>query len=240
MRRRLRQLNSDESGFTLPELLTAIVIGMVVLMAAFMLLDRTVASTARVSDRQEAVQRGRLTMELITRQLRSQVCLADDTPILAGDDNSVTFYANLSSNPNSAQKRALRYVASEKRIYEDVYNGTGTYPALTFPASPTTSKELLRPVAQADEKVGSTMTPRPIFRYYRYVPATTTGALQQLTSPLTATTAAQVVMINVAFAALPIRKVERTTDVKDATTFASDVYVRLADPTKPTEGPACL
>jgi len=71
MRRRLRQLSSDESGFTLPELLTAIVIGMVVLMAAFMLLDRTVASTARVSDRQEAVQRGRLTMELITRQLRS-------------------------------------------------------------------------------------------------------------------------------------------------------------------------
>ena len=240
MRRRLRQLNSDESGFTLPELLTAIVIGMVVLMAAFMLLDRTVASTARVSDRQEAVQRGRLTMELMTRQLRSQVCLADDTPILAGDDNSVTFYANLSSNPNSAQKRALRYVASEKRIYEDVYTGTGTYPALTFPASPTTSKELLRPVAQADEKVGSTMVTRPIFRYYRYVPATTTGALQQLTSPLTATTAAQVVMINVAFAALPIRKVERTTDVKDATTFASDVYVRLADPTKPTEGPACL
>lgn len=240
MRRRLRQLNSDESGFTLTELLTAMVIGLVVLMAAFMLLDRTVASTARVSDRQEAVQRGRLTMELMTRQLRSQVCLADDTPILAGDDNSVTFYANLSSNPNSAQKRALRYVASEKRIYEDVYTGTGTYPALTFPASPTTSKELLRPVAQADEKVGSTMVTRPIFRYYRYAPATTTGALQQLTSPLTATTAAQVVMINVAFATLPIRKVERTTDVKDATTFASDVYVRLADPTKPTEGPACL
>jgi hypothetical protein len=179
-------------------------------------------------------------MELITRQLRSQVCLAADTPILAGDDNSVTFYANLSSNQNSAQKRALRYVASEKRLYEDVYNGTGTYPALTFPASPTTSKELLRPVAQADEKVGSTMVPRPIFRYYRYAPATTTGALQQLTTPLTATTTAQVVMINVAFATLPIRKVERTTDVKDATTFASDVYVRLADPTKPTEGPACL
>ena len=50
----------------------------------------------------------------MTRQLRSQVCLADDTPILAGDDNSVTFYANLSSNPNSAQKRALRYVASRE------------------------------------------------------------------------------------------------------------------------------
>ncbi len=185
MRRRLRQLNSDESGFTLPELLTAIVIGMVVLMAAFMLLDRTVSSSARIAERQEAVQRGRLAMELVTRQLRSQVCLADDTPILAGDDNSVTFYANLSSNPNSAQKRALRYVAAEKRIYEDVYTGTGTYPTLTFPTSPTTSKELLRPVVQANEKVGSTLVPRPIFRYYRYEPGTTTGELQQVTAPLT-------------------------------------------------------
>ena len=47
-------------------------------------------------------------------------------------------------------------------------------------------------------------------------------------------------MINVAFAALPIRKVERTTDVKDATTFASDVYVRLADPTEANGGTGVL
>jgi len=49
-----------------------------------------------------------------------------------------------------------------------------------------------------------------------------------------------VVMINVAFATLPRRLVERTTDVIDATTFDANVYVRLADPMKPTEGPQCL
>ena len=84
-------------------------------------------------------------------------------PIVAGDDNSVTFYANLSSNPNSAQKRAIRYVAAEKRFYQDIYNGTGTFPNLTFPASPSTSVELLRPVTQANEKVGTTYVVRPIF-----------------------------------------------------------------------------
>jgi prepilin-type N-terminal cleavage/methylation domain-containing protein len=240
MKARLRQLRSDQSGFTLPELITAMGIGLIVLLAAFMLLDRAVSGSTRLADRQEAVQRGRLTMELITRQLRSQVCLAETQPILAGDDNSVTFYANLSSNPNTAQKRRLRYVAAEKRIYEDIYNGSGTFPSLTFPASPSQSGELLKPVTQTTEKVGSTFVTRPIFRYYKYVSNTTTGALQLLSTPLSAADAPDVVMINVAFATLPRRLVERTTDIIDATTFNADVYVRLADPMKPTEGPQCL
>jgi prepilin-type N-terminal cleavage/methylation domain-containing protein len=240
MKARLRQLHSDQSGFTLPELITAMGIGLVVLLAAFMLLDRAVSGSTRLADRQEAVQRGRLTMELITRQLRSQVCLGEAQPIRAGDDNSVTFYANLSSNPNTAQKRTLRYVAAEKRLYEDVYNASGTFPNLSFPASPTQSGELLRPITQTTEKVGSTYVTRPIFRYYKYVNNTTTGALQLLSTPLSAADAPEVVMINVAFATLPRRLVERTTDVIDATTFDANVYVRLADPMKPTEGPQCL
>jgi prepilin-type N-terminal cleavage/methylation domain-containing protein len=240
MRSRLRQLRSDESGFTLPELITAMGIGLIVLLAAFMLLDRAVSSSTKLADRQEGVQRGRIAMELVTRQLRSQVCLADSQPILAGDDSSVTFYANLSSNPNAAEKRSLRYVASEKRLYEDVYTGTGTFPSLSFPSTPTRAKVLAHPLVPTTEKVGSAQVARPIFRYYKYVAATTTGQLQQLTTPLSALDAPEVVMVNVAFAALPIRKVERTTDVIDGTTFESNVYVRLADPTKPTEGPTCL
>ena len=240
MKARLRRLHSDQSGFTLPELITAMGIGLIVLLAAFMLLDRAVSGSTRIADRQEAVQRGRLAMELITRQLRSEVCLGQAQPILSGDDNSVTFYANLSSNPNAAQKRSLRYVTAEKRLYQDVYTGSGTFPNLTFPGTPTQSGELIRPIVQTTEKVGSTTVTRPIFRYYKYANATTTGALQLLTTPLSATDAPDVVMINVAFATLPQRLVERTTDVIDATTFDANVYVRLADPTKPTEGPTCL
>ena len=130
------RLHSDESGFTLPELLTSMVIGMVVLLAAFMLLDRAVSTSSEVSDRQDSAQRGRLAMEVVSRELRSQVCLGDGQPITAGNDTSVTFYANLSSNADSADKRTLRYVAAEKRLYEDIYTGSGTFPTLTFPGFP--------------------------------------------------------------------------------------------------------
>jgi Tfp pilus assembly protein PilW len=238
MRQRLRQLHAEQSGFSLPELLTSIFIGMIVLMAAAMLFDRAVSGSTQIGERQEAVQTGRLGMEQITQRLRSQTCLNTTPPVLAGNDDSVTFYSNLTSDPKAIQKRTLRYVDTEKRLYEDVVNGTGTFPALVFTGT-TTTRQLVRPIVEATKKVGSTTTTLPIFRYYKYVAGTTTGALQQLTSPLSATDAPEVAVISVAFAALPVHKVERTTDTKDGSTFESDVYVRLADPTNPTEGPAC-
>jgi len=241
MRERLRQLHAEQSGFTLPELLTSIFIGLIVLMAAFMLLDRAVSGSAQIADREDASQRGRVAMEEITQRLRSEVCLGDAQPIVAGTDSSVTFYTNLSSNPNAAQKRTLRYVAAEKRLYEDIYTGTGTFPALTFPASPNTTRELVRPIVQATKKIGSTTTTLPFFRYWKYTPDTTTGDLTKLNTPLSATDAPDVVMVSVAFRALPIRKVEQTSDdAAFGSTFEGQAYVRLADPTNPSEGPSCL
>jgi prepilin-type N-terminal cleavage/methylation domain-containing protein len=242
MRERLRQLHAEQSGFTLPELLTSIVIGMIVIMAAFMLLDRAVTGSAQIADRADASQRGRVAMEEITQRLRSEVCLGDAQPIVSAADDAITFYTNLSSNPNAAQKRTLRYVASEKRLYEDIYTGTGTFPALTFPSSPNTTRELVRPIVQATKKVGTTTVTLPFFRYYKYTPNTTTGALTQLTTtPLSADDAADVVMVAVAFRALPIRKVERTSDdAAFGSTFEGQAYVRLADPSNPSEGPSCL
>jgi Tfp pilus assembly protein PilV len=240
VKRRLRRIHAEQSGFTLPELLTSIFIGMIVIMAAFMLLDRAVTGSAQVADREDASQRGRVAMEQIATRLRSEVCLGTSQAIQSGDDNSVTFYANLSSNATSAQKRTLRYVASENKMYEDIYNGTGTFPALTFPASPSSTREIARPIQQATKKSGSTTTTLPIFRYYKYAPNTTNGSLTQLTTPLSANDAGDVVMIAVAFAALPLKKVQTSNDVKDASTYESQVFVRLADPGNPSEGPACL
>jgi prepilin-type N-terminal cleavage/methylation domain-containing protein len=241
MRERLRQLHAEQSGFTLPELLTSIFIGLIVLMAAFMLLDRAVSGSAQIADREDASQRGRVAMEEITQRLRSEVCLGDAQPIVAGTDSSVTFYTNLSSDPNAAQKRTLRYVAAEKRLYEDIYTGTGTFPALTFPASPNTTRELVRPIVQATKKTGSVTTTLPFFRYYKYSTGTTTGDLTLLNTPLSSDDAPDVVMVGVAFRALPIRKVEQTSDdAAFGSTFEGQAYVRLADPTNPTEGPSCL
>jgi type II secretory pathway pseudopilin PulG len=236
MRALLARLRSDESGFTLPELLTAMSIGIVVILAAFMLLDRAVSTSSELADRQDSSQRGRVAMEIISRSLRSQVCLGDGQPITAGSDTSITFTANLSATPDSADLRVIRYVPAEKRIYEDTYVGTGTFPDLTFPTSPTRTREVAQPVQQIVDGT----TPRPIFRYYRYVATSTTGALQQLATPLSTADAPDVVLIKVGFSALPQRKVARTTDVVDGTDFETDVDVRLADPSRPAEGPRCL
>ena len=88
-----RRRASDERGFTIIELMVAMSVGMVVLLAAFMLLDRSFTASGQIADRQEALQRGRQAMELITRQLRSQVCVVVppattfSPPVVDGQDN---------------------------------------------------------------------------------------------------------------------------------------------------------
>jgi prepilin-type N-terminal cleavage/methylation domain-containing protein len=241
MSSRLRRMRSDESGFTLVELLTAMSIGLIVLMAGFLLLDRATSASVEIADRQEAVQRGRMAMERITRQLRSQVCLGDETePITFGDDDQIVFYADLgagSLSGDTVEQRRLSFVeaAGEGRIVQDIFAGSGVYPDLTFSTLPTESEVLLtRAVRLLDAGVE-----RAFLRYYgfRQEEGGVPGELELLSTPLSADDASRTVMIRIGFAALPDRTGARD---RDATGMESDVYVRLADPSKPLEGPRCL
>lgn len=234
MRSRLRQLHADQSGFTLPELISAMVVGLIVLMAAFMLLDHANSVSSQISDRQDAVQRGRFAMETITRTLRSQVCLGESTePITAGNDNGVTFYANLTNNTDTAQRRMIFWDPTTKKITENIYDGVGTYPDLTFPTTPSRSRTLLESVAQMKES-GVT---QPMFRFYTFKAGGAPGELELLPVPLGVDDVSRVVMVKVAYFAMPIKKIPKDAD---STSLQSDIYVRLADPTRPTEGPRCL
>lgn len=231
---RLRKLHADEGGYTLTELLAAMVVGLVLLMAAFLLLDHANALTQEVTNRQEAVQKGRLAMERMTRQLRSQVCLNDVTePISYGAPQKVSFYSDLSDGSKNIQSRTLEYNATTKKIEERVYYGDGIYPDLTFPSAPTETHELLENAEPV--KVGA--TPQPIFRYFAFRTGGAPGDLEQLPTPLSVDDASRVVVVKIQFVSLPNRI---KPDDREATTLESDVYVRLADPTRPTEGPRCL
>jgi len=230
----VRRLRRDESGYTLTELLMAMLIGMVVLMAAFMLIDRASTVSAEIADRQEAVQRGRTTMETLTRQLRSQVCLGERVqPITYGSADRVEFYADLSDGSKNVEHRTLAYDPVAKTITEEVYPGEGVYPDLTFSDSPAESLVLLSKVERARE--GS--TDLSVFRYFAFDPSGDPGDLRELAVPLTTATASLVVMVKIAFEARPEGKRSRD---RDSTTFYNDVYVRLADPLSPTEGPRCI
>jgi type II secretory pathway pseudopilin PulG len=234
MTRLARRLRRDESGFTLVELLTAMTIGMLLLFASLMLLDHSTALTKQITDRQDAVQRGRQAMELMVRDLRSQVCLGDETePITVARDDRVTFYADLSDGTTDVQQRTIRYDAATKRLIEDIHVGTGTYPDLVYPAAPTRSRLLLANV----EPVVDAGVPRPILRFYAFRDGGVPGDLEQLATPLIPDDAIRTVMVKIAFVALPDGVRPRS---QDATMLESDVYVRLADPSTPTEGPRCI
>lgn len=237
MGRAVDRLRSEQAGVTLVELMVAMVIGLIVTFASLTVLGRATTVSNEVADRQDAVQRGRQAMELITRQLRSQVCLGESAePISYGDGATVTFYADLSNGSTNVQRRKLTFVApsgSPGQITEDVFAGSGTYPDLTYDATPTSSRVLLSGVRQTQVSGAD----QPVFRYYAFQPGSPTGDLQELSTPLSAADASRTVMVRIAYVAMPERTVPSDLD---ATTLQDDVYVRLADPTRPLEGPRCL
>jgi prepilin-type N-terminal cleavage/methylation domain-containing protein len=226
---------SDERGFSLTELLVAMFIGMIILLAAFMLLDRSFSASGQVADRSEALQRGRLAMDLITRQLRSQVCVGNTVPIVSGTDNAVTFYADMSDGSTPIKKRTLSYDTITDTITESVVPGAGTYPALTFTGA-ATSVPLLTKVDQIVDGTPPT-TPRPIFRYYGYTVGGTSGALDPLSTPLSAASLSRVALIKVGFRSFAARTVMND---KDSAVLEDDVYVRVLTATDFQNGPRCI
>jgi prepilin-type N-terminal cleavage/methylation domain-containing protein len=238
MRQTVDRLRSEQAGVTLVELLVAMVIGLIVTFASLTVLGRATTVSNEVADRQEAVQRGRQAMELITRQLRSQVCLGESAePISYGDGTTVTFYSDLSNGSTNVQRRRLTFVpvsgSTPGRITEEVFAGSGTYPDLTYGSTPTSTRVLLNGARRT--QVGA--VDQPVFRYYAFQPGSPTGDLQELATPLSAANASRTVMVRIAYVVMPERTIPRDLD---STTLQDDVYVRLADPTRPLEGPRCL
>jgi hypothetical protein len=220
----------DESGFTLTELLVALGAGVVVLFAILGLLDTSTRLSATTVDRVETTSRARLAMDLLTRQVRSQLCLGTDLPAMtAATPTSMTFYGSLApeASPLVVQRRTLTYDAANERLLETVWTGAGVRPLITFNTPPTTSV-----IADGIVPDGTT----PIFEYYRFqVPAAGGTARPQLitTTPLAADDLARTVQIGFNFVAVGRRPATRVE-------MASTIYVRTSSPTHPDSSPLCL
>jgi Tfp pilus assembly protein PilW len=208
-----------QDGFTVVELQVAALVGILVILAAFTLLDASSGLALRVGDRVDTTQRGREAMEQITRELRSQVCLVRGSAAIAvGQDSSVTFYAFTGRGTYAPEKHTIAWSATTKTLTDQSFVGTGTAPAIVYPGTPTRSHTLL---SQVDQVAGT-----PIFSYYTW---TTSGAVAptlQLQAPLSATDAAKVVRIAVQFRVTPAGK----SLSGETTTLQSEVFTRTADP----------
>jgi type II secretory pathway pseudopilin PulG len=232
----------DESGQTLVELMIATVIGLIVVFAAFLMLENSMRQNTNISMREEATQKGRLAMELITRELRSQVCIGSATPAIVpgSNDTSITFTDDLSGNVNPPMKRTLTYVPAPTgspantpgKITETRIQGAGFPPNTTFngPATTVTVVTNVLPIQSV-----------PVFQYYQF--DTTTGGVglfpTPMAIPLDAVRAAQAVDVKVSFRIFGSGKANANVDQRLASSFQNDVYTRVANPSTPKLGTNC-
>jgi Tfp pilus assembly protein PilW len=216
---------------TLVELLVAISLAMLVLVGTFTLVRTTMDLSGGVVRRTDALQRGRLAMDRVTRELRSQVCLDASTPaMIGGTDTAVSFYADLGSGSGPAALHTLTLDPAARALVETRTPGVQATPggAITFPAATTRTARLLEDAAVP--------AAGPVFAYYAY---TTTGtprrATVRLATPLSAADRRRVARIAIAFTARP----QSTRDSSKSFEVRDQITVRHADPNAVSPTPTC-
>lgn len=152
---RLRQ----QHGFTLVELLAVMLIGGIVLAGVASLMQVVLRQSTAIIGRTDASQRGRLVMDQMTRDLRSQVCIDLGQPsakpaLVAADRNSVTFHADLSDGTRTPVKRQISYEAANLRIVQRDYPATSLLGAVPTVFSGTPQERTLLQNVTAPGGVG--------------------------------------------------------------------------------------
>jgi prepilin-type N-terminal cleavage/methylation domain-containing protein len=240
---RVRALHRGDGGFTVTELLLAMAIGLILTAAGAEILVMTMKRAREVDQRVDTTQRGRLLMDTMTRDLRSQICMTTDVPPIRSSGRgvvggryteSVDFYTDLTDGRTNAnpELRSLIYDETARTVIEEVRVATsGTVPNLVYPTTATSSKVI------ATDVVRDAAT--PMFRFYAFtapaagVVATPTS---ELTSPLSAANIKTVAKVGITFRTVPLGG---NTTTRITSVFTDDVYVRAADPNDPAPIPTC-
>jgi prepilin-type N-terminal cleavage/methylation domain-containing protein len=208
-----------ESGFTLIELMVALVIGIVVSTATLAIVITSVHFSSNYTDRVDANQQGTIAMEKIAQQLNSSCVASSLPPILSTSDaNDVWFYSLLGDSPTiQPNKVEISYTGGS------LVMNTYTYVSGTAPSSWTFSSTPTKLVlVQNAAQVGST----PIFQYFGYgssgVLSTTPYALS---TTLGTTNAATTAEVTITFQANPS---DNWTALGRPASFNDSVVLRLS------------
>jgi len=224
----------SEDGFTIMEVLMAAVIGFIVLAGTLGLLESSLRLNSGVMAKTDAMQRGRLALDVVTQQLRSQVCLdgstfADDIPVSAivatSNDTSVTFYLDFTFTGQRPMRRTLTFDPATKTIRTTTYEATKDRPAPgDFTVAPTNTNVVLENVVPQKRTDGTDV---PFIRYYAYTLVSGRPRAELLLpTPLVQSDADRVARIDINFLALPTR----STDRRQGVNLADQVMARHSDP----------
>ncbi len=232
---------AGERGYTLIELLVALAVGSIVILAAFALLRFTTTDVSRISARVRVDQRGRLALEKIMLELHSACVAATVVPIRGVSNEKelrfVSEYSPLNKEAEPIPTSELATVRLRRLLYteptsktqgtlvEESWPSTGSPPHYKFneKEKPTTVK-LLNGIQQSVNKAGEKV---PIFQYFRYYHEGDTEAVygklnpKNLKSVTTEAEAASVTKFTISFTLSP--------EGGESTTFANDRAVALED-----------
>lgn len=239
----MRRLRGDQAGFSLIELLAAMLVASLVLTAAMTVFINGVRGASRVSDRVDAQQRGRLAMDRVTSLLSSQVCVSSSIPPVIGvssTDKSVTFYGDLQGASSTPSKYTITWSPTAKTLTENQYtavSGTITSPPIVYSGTPTT-RLIASNVWPAQDAAGTDL---PIFSYYRFEADGTVNLANPIalngSSQLALADADDVVQVGVAFRVVPAKSI--TSVDPRSTSITGQALAGSASPASPSAGPNC-
>lgn len=187
---------SDERGFTLIELMITAAVGIGLMLSVFTIVDITMNNSASVAARVDANQRARPVMQRLMDELHSACLAANSAPILAGStSNSISFHHQTGSAVSPVPEKHVVTLSGDTLAQTEYPSNGGEPPNWTFSGTPSSTRQLLAGVRQAELDPGGTV---PVFRYYD----DSGGAVSTtpLPVPLDSTTAKRVVQVIVAFA----------------------------------------
>ena len=213
----------DERGFTLVEVMVALVIGIVVSTATLAIVIVSVHLGSNYTDRVDANQQGRLAMEKITQALNSSCVTPNQAPVLAASTaTSITFYSGQNDAPGPIPNKITISIASPgpAPLLMTTQPLTGTPPnwtatgtaqvfTLAFWAAPSGSK--------------------PVFQYFGYTSGgiVSTIPFSLAAGGLTAAQAAATAMVGINYQVLPTDNWSASGRAVD---FSDSVVFRLTPP----------
>jgi type II secretory pathway pseudopilin PulG len=223
------QFPRGEQGFTLVEMLVTLVTGIVIVLAAFSILDVSLSQSSRINERVDADQRARLAMEKILLELHSSCVIVDVNPVEVGSESEmIKFISQQGSEAyfNTVTKHEIKLNKAAGTLTDASYasvepSSSGTW---TFPATATSKQTLLTNVSLSKEGEKTV----PLFKYYKYENGNL--ATTELPTPLNEENAANTAEITVSFTTAPTSN--RTTGGR--TVDLADTAVLRFDPASAT------